>query len=77
MPKWVTQSLTTEQRYVGFDVAAYGRLTDAYVARASGPFSWSGRGGIDPLSDGVFFLLSLRHVFAMRWRYCVDILSGA
>ena len=43
MPHWASQSMTTEHERIRFDVAAYARLSSAYVARSSGPFGWPAR----------------------------------
>lgn len=74
-PDWAPRSMSTESQHVRFDVAAHRRLTSAYVARSSGPFSWDGRDtSLDHQTE--YFLLyrtlTFYHALALLRQHIVD-----
>ena len=74
MPDWASRSMVAEHERVRFDVAAYARLKNAYIARSSGPLSWGGRDtSLDHQTEFFLFYrtLTFYHALALLRQHIV------
>jgi hypothetical protein len=78
MPEWVSQSMLTEHQHVRFDVTSYARLRNAYIARSSGPFGWSGRdASLDHQTEFFLFynVVTFHHALALLRQHIIASLN--